>query len=273
MTNSLVNGEIGATINVSDRGLQYGDGLFETMVVRNGTLQLWNEHYQRLALGCERLSIKVPDITLLEQEISLLSKNQKKCIIKIIITRGEGQRGYRFPEQQNPTRILTSHPYPNYPDSYKKEGVSVRYCNTTLSENEKLAGIKHLNRLEQVLARNEWHSDEFQEGLMLTSQGHVVDGTMSNIFAVKDNMIFTPSVSLCGVAGVMRRTIINLSKKLDFPVYEKVFNKSELEAADELFLTNSVYGIWPVRVIAKTRFTKVGDVTKQLQEELKKSGW
>ena len=93
---------------------------------------------------------------------------------------------------------------------------------------------------------------------------------MSNVFAIKENMIFTPELSLCGVTGVMRKTVIQIAKKLGLPVYEKTFTKSELEQADELFLTNSLFGIWPVSVMAKTRFTKVGDITKQLQDELVK---
>ncbi len=273
MTNILINGEEIETISVLDRALQYGDGLFETMAVRNGKIDLWGLHWDRLTYGCEQLSIALPNKEIIEKEIDLIcdkNKEQTKFIIKLIVTRGEGERGYRFTDTQNVTRILSSHAWPDYPDVNQIEGVAVRYCETTLSENRKLAGIKHLNRLEQVLARNEWDTDEFQEGLMLTISGDVVDGTMSNIFAVKDNMVFTPSLTLSGVAGVMRKTIINLSKELGISVYEKTLTKSELEQADELFLTNSLFGIWPVRRIAKTRFTRVGVVTKKLQEELGK---
>ncbi len=274
MTEILINGEAKETISIHDRGLQYGDGLFETMAVRNSKIHLWEAHWQRLALGCEKLSITLPNKELIEEEIALLceNKDEPQFVIKLIVTRGEGQRGYRFTEKQNITRILSSHAWPDYPEIYQTEGVAVRYCETTLSENIKLAGVKHLNRLEQVLARNEWNTDEFQEGLMLTAQGHVVDGTMSNIFAVLDNKIFTPSLSSCGVAGVMRKTIINIATENGFAIYEKEFSKSELEMADELFLSNSLFGIWPIRIIAKTRFTKVGNITKQLQEEVRKLG-
>ena len=105
---------------------------------------------------------------------------------------------------------------------------------------------------------------------MLTTHGHVVDGTMINIFAVLDNKLFTPDLTSCGVTGVMRKTVIDIAKKNDYLVYEKDFTKHELEMADELFLTNSVFGIWPIKNIAKTRFTKVGTITNQLQEELYK---
>ena len=272
MTHVLINGEKKATISVFDRGLQYGDGLFETMAVRNGTIPLWGSHWERLTYGCEQLSITVPDKETLEREINLLcdDKVKNQFVIKLIVTRGEGQRGYRFPQPQNVTRILSRHSWPEYPDSFQSQGVAVCYCETTLSENKKLAGIKHLNRLEQILARNEWDTDEFQEGVMLSSQGLVTDGTMSNIFLVKDNRIFTPDLSLCGVSGVMRKIIIKLAKELGFSVYEKSITKSELEEADELFLTNSLFGIWPVRKMAEIQFTKVGTITQQLQVELKK---
>lgn len=270
MTTTLVNGEYLETININDRGLQYGDGVFETMAVHNGKIPLWESHWQRLNLGCEKLLIPLPDKSIIENEIELLShkNNSAHFVIKLILTRGIGKRGYRFTKEQSPTRILSVYDWPNYSEHFQTEGVSVRYCESSLSENSKLSEIKHLNRLEQIMARNEWDDDEFQEGLMLTTKGNVIDGTMSNIFAVQDNMIFTPGLSLCGVAGVMRKTVINIAKELGIAVYEKDFTKSELEMADELFLTNSLFGIWPIKRIFKTQFTKVGAVTKQLQKEV-----
>lgn len=271
MTNILINGVAKETISVNDRGILYGDGLFETMAVRNNQIRLWGSHWQRLSLGCNKLSIELPNKAMIEKEIEFLieSNNETQFIIKLIVTRGEGQRGYRFAKEQNTTRILSSHSWPNFLDKYQSEGVDVCYCETKLSENKKLAGIKHLNRLEQVLARNEWN-DEFQEGLMLTAQDNVVDGTMSNVFAVQDNKIFTPILSLCGVDGVMRKTVIKAAKEKGYSVCEKDFNKTELEQADELFLTNSLFGIWPIKVIGETHFSKVGNITKGLQEEITK---
>ena len=271
MNKTLINGENKESISISDRGLLYGDGLFETMAVRDKKIHLWESHWQRLSLGCEKLSINLPNKEKIEKEIEFLveENNDTQFVIKLIVTRGEGQRGYRFSEKQKPTLILSRHPWPDYPEKNQTEGVEVCYCETTLSENKKLAGIKHLNRLEQVLARNEWNN-EFQEGLMLTEAGHVIDGTMSNLFAVQDNKLFTPGLNNAGVAGVMRKEIINIAKTKGFAIYEKDFTKAEVEQADELFLTNSLFGIWPIKVIGKTRFTKVGKVTKELQEEINK---
>lgn len=272
MTNCLINGTETSSIEVFDRGLQYGDGIFETMAVCNGQIPLWESHWQRLAQGCDKLFIQIPDKDLIEKEINQINSNHTdhRYIIKLIITRGAGQRGYRFDKEQTPTRIINKYPWPDYPDSYHAEGVAVRYCDTTLSENSALAGIKHLNRLEQVLARSEWDNDEFQEGLMLTTNGNVLDGIMSNVFAVSNDKLFTPGLSLAGVSGVMRKTVIDLAKEAGIAVYEKDFTRYELEMADELFLTNSIFGIWPIRIIGKTRYTKVGGITKLLQEEVKK---
>lgn len=267
MIRILINGQEQNTISALDRGLQYGDGVFETMQICNNQVQLWEHHWNRLQQGCQRLRIPLTDKSIIEQEILLLSEKNKKHVIKLIITRGEGQRGYRYINDGNSTRIITRYPWIDYPSTYHTNGVSVRYCETILSENKQLAGIKHLNRLEQVLARNEWE-DEYQEGLMLTSSGHVIDGTMCNLFAVKNNILYTPDLTYCGIGGVMRTTIIKLARDLNIQVIEKNITPDELDMADEIFLTNSLIGIWPVRELAKVSFKKTGMITRQLQQKL-----
>lgn len=273
MSNILINGSYQECINVTDRGLQYGDGVFETMAVRKGKIPLWDKHWQRLVLGCTKLSITCPDIMLIKKDITALcnNANNEKLVIKLIVTRGNGQRGYRYERKLPSARILSLHDWTDHPEQYQTNGVCVRYCETTLSENKKLAGIKHLNRLEQVLARNEW-DDDFQEGLMLNTKGHVIDGTMSNIFLVKDNKLFTPELSLAGVAGVMRQTIIELAQTLSVIVIEKNILQQDIEQADEVFLTNSLFGIWPVKVLEKISFRSAGKITQQLQIKLTQLG-
>lgn len=275
MTDTLINGEQRSSISINDRGLQYGDGLFETMVVRNSEIVLWPEHWQRLKLGCKKLSISVPDQATLEKEIKLLcsKNNETQFVMKLIITRGEGQRGYRVTENQKITRILSTYTWPEYPSQYQTQGVAVRYCETTISENSQLAGVKHLNRLEQILARNEWATDDFQEGLMLNINGDVIDGTMSNVFMVKNNKIITPDVSLSGVAGVMRNKVIELAKHINVSVCVEKIDKLKIKTADELFLTNSLFGIWPVKSLENITFSQVGKITKQLQEEVNILGY
>lgn len=268
----LINGVAQDSISITDRGLQYGDGLFETMAVLNGEIPLWDKHWQRLVLGCKKLAINCPDKNQLENEITMLCQHdenisEQRFVIKLIVTRGDGQRGYRFAKGLASTRILSTYSWPDYPEEYKVKGVSVRYCSTTLSENKTLAGIKHLNRLEQVLARNEW-ADDFQEGLMLNMKGHVIDGTMSNLFVVNDNQLFTPELSTSGVAGVMRQTIIEIAQKLSITVKEKTMTQADIEQADEVFLSNSLFRIWPVKMLSGIQFKLIGNITQRLQNEL-----
>jgi len=145
----LINGQKTDNINVRDRGLHYGDGLFETMAVIDGCCPFWERHMQRLQRGCHRLSLPVPDIALLEAEAQQLIKNETRGVLKLIISRGEGGRGYRYPESTCTTRILISYPWPDYPAQNWQEGVAVRFCDTTLARQPQLAGLKHLNRLDR----------------------------------------------------------------------------------------------------------------------------
>lgn len=246
----LVNGEITADISVRDRGLQYGHGLFETIAVKDGELKYWDQHMDRLIDGCARLFIKSPDLSLLLKEASSLAAQTKgKAVLKIVYTCGAGGRGYKAPEQMYPTRILSLSDWPNYPEENFHSGVTVRLCETRLGINSSLAGIKHLNRLEQVLARSEWNDSEIAEGLMLDQQGLLKEATMSNVFFVKDNTLCTPDLSQCGVAGIMRKAVLDQAENLSVRTYIDDFTPADIFQADEVFLTNSLIGIWPIKKI------------------------
>ena len=176
----LINGQDSGTLSAQDRGLLYGDGLFETLAIRKGVPLRWERHLQRLMLGCERLGIPCPDVTALTLESLALCKGHDRALLKLIVTRGVGGRGYRAPAQPQATRILTCHPWPDYPADAARDGVRVRLCRTRLAQQPALAGIKHLNRLEQVLARAEWNDEEIAEGLLFDREDHVIEATMSN---------------------------------------------------------------------------------------------
>ncbi|MGW8247368.1 MAG: aminodeoxychorismate lyase [Acidiferrobacterales bacterium] len=262
-----VNGEPVDRVTVLDRGLRYGDGCFETMAVRGGGILLWNRHYQRLMQGCDRLHIE-PDFdrVQLERELATLIGDTDQAIVRLTVTRGSAGKGYAYPERQQPTRILSLLPGHNHPPKYWQEGVSIRICNTRLGRNPALAGIKHLNRLEQVLARAEWN-DEFAEGLMLDDQGQVIEGTITNVFIVEQKKVYTPLLDSCGVAGVMRAELLERMKHLGIVVREEAIDRDRLLAADECFLTNAVIGIWPVKAI-ENKPLEVGNVTRRLMKEL-----
>ncbi len=245
----LINGEPDNRINVQDRGVQYGDGVFESIAFRNGTAEFLQAHLQRLMLGCERLKIQL-DLPTLQRELdNLLAELQADQVIKIIITRGEGGRGYRFAPEMHATRILSTHPMPVYPESYDQHGIELFVCSYRLSINPALAGIKHLNRLEQVLARSEWQDEQFAEGLMFDTQGRLIEGTMSNVFIVNNGALKTPKLDNAGICGIMREKIINLAGDLGIRCDIVEISQNDLLNADEMFVCNSLIGIWPVRAI------------------------
>ena len=263
----LINGQNKTHIDVIDRGFQYGDGLFETIEIFNRKPVFLDFHLKRLATGCDRLLIPCPAAPILAAEANQLSRQapeQGRAVLKIIITRGCGGRGYQQPENISPTRVLSLHPFPEYPVHFWSEGVNARLCKTRLAINPLLAGLKHLNRLEQVLARAEWKDSSIQEGIMLNTQDIVVEGTMSNLFYIKNSIIHTSGLQQCGIAGIMRDIIIKLINLNGFSLLEHDFSSQALFAADEVFICNSLIGIWPVKQIDGQRYA-IGSITKKIQ--------
>lgn len=261
-----INGVAATTLPVADRGLQYGDGLFETFAVKDGRIGLLGFHLERLTEGCQRLGIPRPPLEMLKSELKAAATDMPRAVLKLIITRGSGGRGYRAPADAVPLRMLARHPWPDYPASWAEEGVRLRVCDLRLAEQPRLAGLKHLNRLEQVLARAEWQdADGYQEGLMLDPAGAVVEGTMSNVFAApREGMLLTPDLSRCGVAGVMRRHIMHRAREAGVQVQVADLPLAELMQCREIFLCNSLMGVWPVAELDWCSY-KVGPMTRRAQ--------
>ncbi len=264
LENCLVNGEPVDRILISDRGLHYGDGLFETIAVRNGRCEFWDAHVERLNEGCARLRIPLVDTDTLRTEAHRLTQAASTCVLKIIITRGSGGRGYRAPTDPAPTRILMTTAWPDHPPDNSRSGVEIRLCETRLGTNPVLAGLKHLNRLEQILARLEWNDDSIGEGLMLDQRGRVIEGTFTNVFMLANGVLRTPALDNCGVAGVMRDVILEIARESGRICEVTAIESNELNQADEIFLTNSLIGIWPVRKLQDRRYAP-GPVTRELQ--------
>jgi 4-amino-4-deoxychorismate lyase len=244
---TLVNGLDAASLPLTDRGLHYGDGLFETIAVRGSGPCLWSEHLDRLGLGAALLGIPLPDADLLLRECLALTQGVASGVVKLILTRGSGGRGYRPPAAPSPTRILALYPTPDYPLGWAEVGVKVRWCDAALGENPRLAGIKHLNRLEQVLARAEWDDEAIAEGLLCDTRGRVIAGTMSNVFVYTGGRLLTPRLDTCGVAGTVRAMVLRLAPECGVPAAEADLIRADLEAAEGVFLSNAILGIWPVR--------------------------
>ena len=268
----LINGCPGESIAITDGGFQYGHGVFETHAVQDGQPLLWSAHMQRLAKGCTQLGLAIPDNDLLWQEAQQLCQHLHKAVLKIIITRGSGGRGYRCPKNPIIQRILSVYPWPENIESARLQGVQVRICDTIWSEQPALAGLKHLNRLEQVLAQSEWEEPVTQEGLMLTADQSVISGTMSNLFIVKDQQLLTPALNRCGIAGIMRAALLDSCSHLKIPYTIRALQLEDILAADEAFLTNSLIGIWPIRQLKDSLFT-LGSLSQQLLNHLIQKVW
>ncbi|NNJ14472.1 aminodeoxychorismate lyase [Pseudomonas putida CSV86] len=258
-----VDGQGADTLALQSRGLAYGDGLFETIAVKAGKASLLDYHLDRLALGCQRLAIEV-DLQLIRDECCRYAVLLGDGVLKLILTRGDSQRGYAVVPGARPRRILQGNPAPVYPSEHADQGVSLFPCRTRLAEQPLLAGLKHLNRLEQVLARAEWQGAEYAEGLMLDMSGRVIEGVYSNLFLVRGGQLLTADLSRCGVAGVMRAALLDAAGREGIDLQIRDLALDDLEQADELFLCNSVYGVWPVRSFASLNWSP-GPLTRKLQ--------
>lgn len=258
-----VDGHPAESLSIRDRGLAYGDGLFETIAVRAGRPPLLEYHMARLAEGCRRLGIPL-DLQVMRTELLAFSAGLGEGVAKLIVTRGEGLRGYAPPPVALPRRILQSGPFPTYPDANAEEGVKLFPCKTRLSEQPLLAGLKHLNRLEQVLARAEWQGADFAEGLMQDHSGRVIEGVFSNLFMVRGGALITADLSRCGVAGVMRAALLDRATADGVKSEVRDVSLEEFLQADEVFLCNSLLGVWPVRSVTGHHWP-VGPLTRKLQ--------
>jgi 4-amino-4-deoxychorismate lyase len=262
----LVNGQPGDCVMVTDRGLAYGDGLFETLAVRDGRALHWDRHMTRMAAGCERLGLPMPDPRQWRAEAQSAIGTQDCGALKLMLTRGAGPRGYRPPRGPATTRIVMGLPPVDRPDGLGETGVDVCICRTRLGRNPALAGVKHLNRLEQVMARGEW-DDEYHEGIMLDTEDLVIEATMSNLFLIRDDTLCTPVLDQCGVAGITRARVMEAAHALGIPTREGRFRVRDLQEAEGLFLTNTLIDIWPVRRLAD-RSVPVSPMVGRLREAL-----
>ena len=238
-----INGRKREHIDYRDRGLQYGDGVFETMRILRGRVRLLEYHLDRLLAGCHRLGITGPERLELRQELQRTATLRKEAILKLIITRGVGRRGYRPTGLERATRILSLHALPKGLLAQDARPVRVRLCETTLGHNPGLAGLKTLNRLESVMARAEWQDARIWEGLMQDGEENIVCGTMSNVFLKRGRTLMTPVLDRCGVAGVMRRWVLETARQLDLRAVERRIRRRDLQEAEEVFMTNSLVGV------------------------------
>lgn len=262
---SWVNGQKTTQLSTFDRSVHYGDGFFTTILVMQNRLYNWSAHWWRLQNSAKQLGFPV----LIDLEIRTLIESayvdftrenisETPLAIKLIISRGTGGRGYQALEQPNVTTIVQISPHPVF-----KEGADLKtmqtpielgLCKTLCAIQPSLAGLKHLNRLENVMARNELHGTTFTEALMLNAYSEVVCATQSNLFIIKGNQLITPRLNNGGVAGTTRFQMPKIAKACGFDYHEQVLSLQDIREADELFLTNALRGLMPIKQFQQAHY-------------------
>jgi len=260
----LINGKKQTKLSVFNRLTQFGDGLFETCLVKEGRLLLWSEHFLRLEKGRTQLKINpVSEKQWLKDIAKALSITKlDQAVVKIILSRGESQRGYGFEKDIKPTRVIIVSAAPRKTSSQ----YTLTTCQSGYTTNQLLSNIKHCNRLEQILARVGLHSDEC---IMLDDNGCVVSVTQGNIFALKSGVLLTPSLDECGIEGTRRSAILKIANDLGLKVNVGAITLKELYKCDEVFVTNSVIGMKSITKINHKVFTQQEE-TKRLSHAFNK---
>lgn len=253
----LVNGQAEACVSALDRGLAYGDGVFRTLAIEGRRPRWWQDHMAKLQSDCARLGLFCPDPDTWNEDLASLGDLPERGVLRLTVTRGEGPRGYR-PPADKATRILAC--WAADPQSYPGAGLRVRVCALRLGHQPALAGVKHLNRLESVLARAEWDDPDIHEGVLLDGAGRVVSGVMSNLFIWREGRLLTPRLDRCGVAGVTRDRLLVAARRAGLEAATGDFGLPELLDADEVLLCNSLMGLrrvarmndrhWPVPAVS-----------------------
>ena len=267
----LVNGQAQDFLPISDRAVHYGDGLFETVKIKARTPLFWDRHIARLRTSCQRLQIPC-DFRLLEAEVSevlnSLENHDQRChILKLIVTRGSGGRGYNPPSIVSATRIVQLHSFPEGYANNAVNGIHAQLCRHPVSRNSMLAGMKHLNRLDQVMASMEL-SKSSDEGLMCDDTQHLIEGIKTNVFLILDGKISTPALTEAGIAGILRDVLLEYFYDQGKPVDVRQIHIGELKRASELFVCNSVLGIWPLIALSNAGADlsfPIGPVTREVQ--------
>jgi 4-amino-4-deoxychorismate lyase len=257
----IVDGVPSETIDVRDRGFALGDGVFETFRVRAGEPLAWAYHWQRLAEGAAVLGFAPPPEHTLLADCVAATGGTGEGTLRLTVTRGQGPRGYAPPTAPRPTRVAAFHPGEL---AAPRHGLRLRWCVTRLASQPRLAGIKHLNRLEQVLARSEWTEPAIDEGVVRSQDGRVIECTASNLFWVADGRLVTPALDDCGVAGVVRRIVIERARAAGWAVEVRAAEVDELASAEEVLVTNSVKRVAGVRVLGDRQYPAPGPVTEWL---------
>ena len=254
MLANLVNGEAESSIPVTDRAFHYGDGVFETLRVASGEMTLWPQHRERLLAGCDFLGIPLLPEKLDNDLQRLLAGSPDEGIVKILVSRGSGGRGYQPRGVGAPLRVVQFYSLPDNARQFTEQGIEATVCRHPVSGNSRMSRFKHLCRLDQVLASQEL-GERFPEGVMLSDDGYIIEGTRSNLFLAVAGELATPSLEKAGVQGVMRQYLLERFAAAGLPVRIDRIDSKDLLDASELFFCNSVFGVWPVKSLVHQQGT------------------
>ena len=269
MSSSWLNGQPTDSVAVSDRGLNYGDGVFTTIKVTAGRCEYLEAHFRRLRHSAEYLKLPGVDWPRLANEITTAINGIGDGVLKVMLTRAGGGRGYSCQGSRHTQRLLMLSTMPGHYRQWRSDGIDLGVCSLGLGLNPATAGIKHLNRLEQVLARQEIDEQGWQEGLLLDIDGCVVECNVANIFWRYDNQVFTPALHLAGVDGIMRQRVLTMLEQQQIEVEVERLPLDHLMMADEVWICNSLMGLVPVNRIGEQRFAsrEMSDKLQGLLEE------
>ena len=257
---AIINGKEQSNISIFNRNFQYGDGLFETCVVNNNQILFWEKHLSRLDIGCRKLKIKniEEEIWLKDIKKALSLTSKKNCVLKLILSRGNSQRGYSYSDDILPVRVVIVSEMKNV---QAKESFSLEYASSGYHSNPNLAGIKHCNRIEQILARSSLKRDE---AIMLDENQNIISVTQGNIYFIFGQSLVTPKLDRCGVIGSRRSLILELAESIELNVEEGNVSMNDAKKADEAFISNSIMGIQSVNSIEEYQLPK-----KMITEQIK----
>lgn len=263
----LINGIPTDSVSAMDRGLAYGDGHFTTLLVKDGRPVWWPAHLARLQQASARLGLAELDWQRLGDEVAEMARDQTLAVIKVMLTRGSGGRGYDATACHAPTRILSLAAYPAHYPEWQQTGIPLLVCQQRLGDAPMLAGLKTLNRLEQVLLKSELAARSGVEGIVLNSRGFLVEGVSANLFWRRGRTVFTPDLTHCGIDGIMRRHVMVMLKQMSIELRVVEAPLESLWQAEEVWLTNTLMGIVPVTGIGETQYASPV-LIRRLQERL-----
>ncbi|MFI8418102.1 aminodeoxychorismate lyase [Serratia sp. NPDC078593] len=243
-----INGQRGDALKLDDRGLQFGDGCFTTARVVEGKVDLLPWHIERLQQAALRLMLPATDWQAFEQEMRHAAESIPHGVVKAILTRGRGGRGYSPQGCHQPTRIVTCSAYPQHYLAWRERGIRLTLSPVPLARNPLLAGLKHLNRLEQVLIRTHLDQTEADEALVLDTAGLLVECCAANLFWRKGKAVYTPDLNQAGVAGLMRRRVIERLMGSEYSLNIVSEPLETLANADEVLISNALMPLLPVNV-------------------------